>query len=235
MIDYTSFQSKLEKMLMGNGFTHKGWASVDYDSETSSYSYSGGPPWVAFTGETFPESEKETARFIAEIISEYLLSNIQDPKGNIPLIPLIYRTDMDTMGSITKKIANKIEEGLLQLKDIDNPMLSGLKLKSAFKPMGAVIATWMATNTSMNFLINHVSVSNIPTLNILSGFGEASALGTSFGLALKQEGSSRNIIASKVGSAMVKAFEDYFDSVTGTHTETSGNGTPILTNWSGLV
>jgi hypothetical protein len=222
-------------MLMGNGFTHKGWATSDYDSETSTYNYSGGPPWIAFTGETFPESEKETARFFAEIISEYLLSKIQDPKGNIPLIPLVYRTDMDTMGNITKAIANKIEDGLLQLKDGDNPTLSELKLHSAFKPMGIVIATWMATNTTMNFLINHVSISNVPTLNVLTGFGEASALGTSFGLALKQEGASRNIIASKVGSAMVKAFEDYFGSVIGTHTETSPNGTPILTNWTGLV
>ena len=160
---------------MGNGFTHKGWATSEYDSETSSYSYSGGPPWLAFDGTTFPASEKETSRFFAEIISEYLLSKIQDPKGNIPLIPLIYRTDLDTMGSITKTIANKIESGLVELKS------------------------------------------------------------KNFGLALKQEGASRSVIAGKVSSAMVQAFEDYFDSVGGTHIETPPSSTPLTTNWTGLM
>ena len=234
MIDYNSFQAKLEKMLMGNGFIHKGWATSDYDSETSTYNYSGGPPWIAFTGETFPESEKETARFFAEIISEYLLSKIQDPKGNIPLIPLVYRTDMDTMGNITSVIANKIEEGLLQLKDTDNAMLSGSKLKTVFKPMSAVIATWMATNTTMNFLINHISPSNVPTSNFITNFGDHANLGKNFGLALKQEGASRTIITTKVGSSMVQAFEDYFGSVGGTHIETPPSSTPLSTNWTGL-
>lgn len=235
MIDYISFQSKLEKMLMGNGFTHKGWATSEYDSETSSYSYSGGPPWLAFDGTTFPASEKETSRFFAEIISEYLLSKIQDPKGNIPLIPLIYRTDLDTMGSITKTIANKIESGLVELKSKDNPVLSELALKTAFKPMGLSIVTWMATNSVMSFLINHISPTNLPTSNFINSFGDGANLGKNFGLALKQEGASRSVIAGKVSSAMVQAFEDYFDSVGGTHIETPPSSTPLTTNWTGLM
>ena len=220
---------------MGNGFQHKGWAVDDYDQETDTHNYSKGPPWVPLQRDTPPASEKETARFLAEMISEHLLSKIKDPKLNSPLTPLVYRTQLDTMGGITDDLADKIEAGLLELKEVTSEAMINAKLKVVFIPMGARIVTWMATTNikTFNFLGLHIP-GTTPLSNKITYFGDGNQLGRAFGLALKQEGSTQSIIVGKVASALVKAFEDYFDGVKGTHKASTGNSS-ANTNWTGLV
>ena len=221
-------------MLMGNGFQHQGWAVDDYDSETDTHDYSGGPPWVPLQRDTPPATEKETARFLAEVISKHLLSKIKDPKLNPPLIPLVYRTQFDTMGGITEDLANDIEAGLLELKGVTSEAMVDAKLKVVFIPMATSIVAWMATNTAFNFLGLHVAATT-PSINILTNFGNPTHLGMAFGLSLKKEGATQAIIVEKVSSALVETFKAYFDSIGGKHTAVYGNGNPAVTSWTGLV
>ena len=234
-IAYSDFENKVKKMLMGNGFELKGWAVDEYDPETDIHDYSGGPPWVPLQRDTPPAIEKETARFLAEVISKHLLSKIKDPKLNPPLIPLVYRTDVDTMGGITETLATKIELGLLELKDVTSEAMVDAKLRVAFVPMATSIVTWMmAKNTAFNFLGLHI-LATTPSINILTNFGNPVQLGKDFGLALKQEGNTQSVIVEKVASKLTKAFETYFDSIGGKHTAVYGNGSPAVTSWTGLV
>jgi hypothetical protein len=233
-IAYSSFKSKVKKMLMGNGFEHQGWAVDDYDPETDIHDYSGGPPWIPLQRDTPPATEKETARFLAEVISKHLLSKIKDPKLNVPLVPLVYRTPLDTMGGITEDLADDIEAGLLELKSVTLESMINAKLKVAFIPMGTSIVTWMATNTVFTFLSPHATNFPVVISNTLTTFGNPATLGRDFGLALKQEGATQDIITTKVVSALVKTFEDYFAKVGGAFVASNGTSA-ITTTWSGLV
>ena len=221
-------------MLMGNGFELKGWAVDEYDPETDIHDYSGGPPWVPLQRDTPPTTEKETARFLAEVISKHLLSKIKDPKLNSPLIPLVYRTEFDTMGGITEDLANDIEAGFLELKEVTTEVMVDAKLRVAFIPMGTRIVTWMATNTIFTFLGPHATNFPVGVSNTLTTFGNPVTLGRDFGLALKQEGATQDIITAKVASALVKTFEDYFAKVGGNFIGSNGNSVSPTT-WSGLV
>jgi hypothetical protein len=232
-IAYSSFETKVKTMLMGNGFQHKGWAVDEYDPETNIHNYSGGPPWIPLQRDTPPTTEKETARFLAEMISEHLLSKIMDPKFNPPLVPLFYRTSTDNMGGITEDLADDIEAGLLELKAVENENAVVAKLKVVFIPMGARVVAWMATNTIFHFLGVHVPGST-PASNSLTNFGDDTKLARDFGLALKQDGPTQSIIVEKVASKLTKAFEDYFGSVKGNHKAAIGS-TTYNTNWTGLV
>ena len=219
---------------MGNGFELEGWAVDDYDPETDTHNYSGGPPWLLLQRDTPPATEKETARFLAEVISKHLLSKIKDPKLNPPLVPLVYRTPLDTMGGITKNLADDIEAGLLELKNVTLESMINAKLKVAFIPMGTSIVEWMATNTIFNFLSPHATNFPAGISNTLTTFGNPATLGQDFGLALKQEGATQDIITTKVASALVKTFEDYFAKVGGNFVGSNGTSTAPIT-WSGLV